>query len=64
MFANQAAIALDLLSRAGQAEAVLNAGDGELAVVARLAAAVSALEDDRREAGLEAARRPRRHVST
>ena len=53
MFANQAAIALDLLSRATQAEAVLNAGEGELAVVARLAAAVSALEDDRREAGLK-----------
>ena len=52
LFANQAAIALDLLSRARQAEAVLESGKGELAVVARLAAAVAALEDDRREAGL------------
>jgi GAF domain-containing protein len=52
MFANQAAIALDLLSRAGQAEVVLNAGEGELAVVARLAATVAALEDERREAGI------------
>jgi GAF domain-containing protein len=52
LFANQAAIALDLLSRARQAEAVLESGEGELAVVARLAAAVAALEDDRREAGL------------
>jgi GAF domain-containing protein len=52
MFANQAAIALDLLSRAGQAEVVLNAGEGELEVVARLAATVGALEDERREAGL------------
>ena len=52
LFANQAAIALDLLSRARQAEAVLESGAGELAVVARLAAAVAALEDERREAGL------------
>jgi GAF domain-containing protein len=52
LFANQAAIALDLLQRARQAEAVLSEGEGELAVVARLAAAVTALEDERREAGL------------
>jgi GAF domain-containing protein len=52
LFANQAAIALDLLQRARQAEAVLNEGKGDLEVVARLAAAVTALEDDRREAGL------------
>jgi hypothetical protein len=52
MFANQAAIALDLLSRAGQAEAVLSAGEGELAVVARLANAVASLEDEQREAGI------------
>ncbi len=31
---------------------MLKSGEGELAVVARLAAAVAALEDDRREAGL------------
>jgi GAF domain-containing protein len=52
LFANQAAIALDLLQRARQAEAVLSEGKGELEVVARLAAAVTALEDERREAGL------------
>jgi GAF domain-containing protein len=52
LFANQAAIALDLLQRAQQAERVLNEGRGELAVVARLATAVTALEEDGREAGL------------
>ena len=39
LFANQAAIALDLLQRARRAQATL-AGQGELAVVARLAAAL------------------------
>ena len=52
LFANQAAIALDLLLRARQAEAVLSSGEGELAVVARLAAAVNELEEKQREAGL------------
>jgi GAF domain-containing protein len=52
LFANQAAIALDLLSRARHAQAVLESGTGELAVVARLATAVASLEDDRRRAGL------------
>jgi GAF domain-containing protein len=52
LFANQAAIALDLLQRAQQAERVLNEGRGDLAVVARLATAVTALEEDGREAGL------------
>ena len=52
LFANQAAIAVDLLLKARQAEAVLGDGGGDLAVVARLAAAVDALEDERREAGL------------
>jgi GAF domain-containing protein len=51
LFANQAAIAVDLLLRARRAERILD-GDGDLAVVARLAAAVNALEDERREAGL------------
>jgi GAF domain-containing protein len=51
LFANQAAIAVDLLQRARHAERILQ-DEGELAVVARLAAAVDALEDDRREAGL------------
>src|SRR5256714_4977581 len=39
LFANQAAIALDLLQRARRAQAVLG-GEGELAVVARLAGAL------------------------
>ncbi len=52
LFANQAAIAVDLLIKARRAESLLGEGGGELAVVARLAAAVDALEDSRREAGL------------
>ena len=41
LFANQAAIALDLLQRARRAQSTL-AGDGELAVLARLAARLEA----------------------
>ncbi len=52
LFANQAAIAVDLLVRARKAERLLEDDGGELAVVAQLAAAVDALEDERREAGL------------
>jgi GAF domain-containing protein len=52
LFANQAAIALDLLQRARQAEAVLSEGEGELAAVARLAARIDELEGPKREAGL------------
>ena len=52
LFANQASIAVDLLQRARRAEHVLSRGEGELDVVARLAAAVDRLEGDRREAGL------------
>jgi GAF domain-containing protein len=52
LFANQAAIAVDLLLRARHAERLLEEGAGELAVVARLAKAVNALEDEQREAGL------------
>ena len=51
LFANQAAIAVDLLQRARRAERILQ-DDGDLTIVARLAASVDALEDDRREAGL------------
>jgi GAF domain-containing protein len=51
LFANQAAIAVDLLQKARRAERVL-AGEDDLAVVAGLAAAVNALEDERRAAGL------------
>jgi len=52
LFANQAAIAVDLLVRARKAESLLGEDRGELGVVARLASAVDALEDERREAGL------------
>ena len=52
LFANQAAIALDLLQRARRAEMLLEGGGGDAAVVARLASALDALEDKRREAGL------------
>jgi GAF domain-containing protein len=51
LFANQAAIAVDLLQRARKADRILQ-NEGDLAVVARLAAAVDALEDERRAAGL------------
>jgi GAF domain-containing protein len=47
LFASQAAIALDLLQRARAAEAALS-GAGELAVVARLAAALERLGDEAR----------------
>jgi GAF domain-containing protein len=52
LFANQASIAVDLLLRARKAERVLRDDDAELAVVARLAAAIVGLEDERRGAGL------------
>ncbi|HSP71411.1 MAG TPA: GAF domain-containing protein [Gaiellaceae bacterium] len=52
LFASQAAIALDLLASARRARAVLAGGGAEVAVVARLAAAVDGLEGERREAGL------------
>jgi len=52
LFAHQAAIAVDLLIRARKAERLLGDDGGELAVVARLASAVDALEDSQREAGL------------
>ncbi|MGH3133587.1 MAG: GAF domain-containing protein [Gaiellaceae bacterium] len=52
LFANQASIAVDLLKKARKAERLLDADSGELAVVARLAAAVDALEDSQREAGV------------
>ena len=45
LFANQAAIALDLLQRARRAQSAL-AGEGELAVLARLAAALEARRED------------------
>ncbi|MEX2644944.1 MAG: GAF domain-containing protein [Gaiellaceae bacterium] len=50
LFGNQAAIALDLLQRAREARAVLQEDEG---IVARLAEAVAALPDEKREAGLK-----------
>ena len=47
LFASQAAIALDLLQRARNAESAL-AGDGELSAVARLAAALDGLDEEAR----------------
>jgi GAF domain-containing protein len=52
LFANQSAIALDLLQRARRAESVLQGEESELDVVARLAAKVDELEGARREASL------------
>jgi GAF domain-containing protein len=51
LFANQAAIALDLLQRARRAGAALE-GDGELGAVARIAATLEDADEDRRAAGL------------
>ena len=52
LFANQAAIALELLRRARRAQAA-SAGDGELGALARSAARLEQAEDDRRAAGLD-----------
>lgn len=51
LFASQAAIALDLLGRARRARAVVD-GESPLGVVARLAASLDALPDERRALGL------------
>ncbi len=52
LFANQAAIAVDLLLRARRAERLLQEQGGDLEVVARLAEVVDGLEDERRAAGM------------
>jgi GAF domain-containing protein len=52
LFANQAAVALDLLQRTRRATAVLGEEQGDLTLVARLARALDELEGERREAGL------------
>jgi GAF domain-containing protein len=52
MFANQAAVALDLLLQARRIDALLAASGDELAVVARLAARLDQLDDERRAAGV------------
>ena len=51
LFANQAAIAVDLLLRARAAERILE-GETELAVIARLATTITGLDDQRRDAGV------------
>jgi GAF domain-containing protein len=52
LFANQAAIALDLLQRARQAQAVLAEDGGEAMAVARVVSHLEKLEGRPREAGL------------
>lgn len=51
LFANQAAIAVDLLLKARRAERILRENGDELGVVAKLAATMDSLEDARRDAG-------------
>jgi GAF domain-containing protein len=52
LFANQAAVALDLLQRARRARSALE-GDGELGALARVAAHLEAAGEEARQAGLE-----------
>ena len=52
LFANQAAVALDLLLRARRAQAVLDGG-GELGALARIATRLEAMGEETRGAGLE-----------
>ena len=52
LFANQAAVALDLLLHARHVERALRDGADDLGLVARLAATIDALEGERRAAGL------------
>ena len=53
LFANQAAISLDLLRRARRARAVLEDGEADAAALARLAGRLDALEGAKRKAGME-----------
>jgi GAF domain-containing protein len=52
LFANQAAIALDLLLRARRAQAVLDGG-GDLGALSRIATRLEAMGEETRDAGLE-----------
>jgi GAF domain-containing protein len=52
LFANQAAVALDLLQRGRRAQSALE-GDGELGALARIASTLEDADDDRRAAGLQ-----------
>jgi hypothetical protein len=51
VFANQAALALDLLLHARHVEVALEAAGGDLEAVASVARALEQLEGDRRDAG-------------
>ncbi len=51
LFANQAAVALDLLQRARRAQSALD-GDGEAGALARVAARFETADEERRAAGL------------
>jgi GAF domain-containing protein len=51
LFGNQAAIALDLLRSARRAKEVLEGGENELALVARVASALDTLEPEAQEGG-------------
>lgn len=53
LFANQAAIALDLLRKTRRARAVLELGGADIEALARLAGNLDELEGKEREAGLE-----------
>ena len=53
LFANQAAISLDLLRRARRARAVLDDEEADAAALARLAARLDALEGAKRKAGMD-----------
>jgi GAF domain-containing protein len=52
LFASQAAIALEIVRRARRARALVAGGDDDLAVVARLAAALEGLDEEKRGKGL------------
>jgi hypothetical protein len=53
LFANQAAVGLDLLQRARKARAALD-GEGNLSAIARIAASIDGTEnDEKRAAGIE-----------
>ncbi|MFL5964206.1 MAG: GAF domain-containing protein [Gaiellaceae bacterium] len=62
LFATQAAVALDLLASARRARAALD-GKGDIAAVARVAAALDRLEEDKRDAGLALLRELERVLS-
>ena len=62
LFANQAAIAVDLLVKARKAERLLGEDGGELEVVARLATAVDGARGRAARGRAEAARPPRAHA--